>query len=361
MKFRYSIMLFASLAMISCTKKLVVKDAPDFTVSTDASTYKVNDPVKFNIQGSADIISFYSGELYHDYDFKDGRVVAVTGKGLKLSFKSGIAPGTPPGTQTNQLSILVSTDFGGNYTDLASVQAATWTDITDSFTLGTSTTLVASTTKDLSGFVIPGKPIYFALRYINRPQIANGFARQSLIESFTLNSTDTTSNGLPITISDQVHTGFRIVDQNPVNAPARSQVTTTRVTLYGPVYKDPNDPIFDPNNPIFDPKNPIYNPDSTAYVATAVLPVFVPYDPSSPYNDPLSENWAVSAPISLDSVDLGTDKAVAVRASVYTVKPALYTYKYTKPGTYKAYFVATNSTIDESKQVVKEVTITITP
>ena len=357
MKFRYCILLFALAVMVSCTKKLSLEDAPAITVTTEATSYKVGEPVKFNIEGSADIISFYSGEVYHDYAFKDGRVVDVSGKGLTVSFKSGVTGGT----QRDQLSILFSTDFNGNYTDLASVKAATWKNITDSFTLDSIPALVPSDTVDLSKFVVPGKPIYFALRYINRPQVANGFARQWLIESFTLNSIDAQLNGLPVTISDQVHTGFRIVDENPVNAPARSQVTATRVTLYGPVYKDPNDPIFNPDNPIFDPNNPIYNPDSTAYVPTAVLPKYVPYDPNSPYNDPLSENWAVSGPVSLDTVHLGRDWAVSVRSSVYAAKPAEYKYTYKTPGTYKAYFVASNNTIDESQQVVKEVNITITP
>jgi len=361
MKLRYYLILCALLAMVSCEKKLIVKDAPDFTVTTEAATYKAGEPVKFDIQGSADIISFYSGETYHDYMFRNGRTVDVAGQGLALSFKSGVAPGNPPGTQTNQFSILVSTDFNGNYSDLASVKAATWTDITDSFTLGTTATLVPSDTVNLSKFVVSGKPVYFALRYINRPQIANGFAQQWLIENFTLNSINAQINGKPVVISDQVHTGFRIVDQYPQDAPARSQVTTTRVTLYGPVYKDPNDPIFDPNNPVFDPKNPIYNPDSTAYVPGAVPPVYVPYDPNSPYNDPLSENWAVSGPISLDTVELGRDWAVAVRSSVYAAKPTTYSYTYQTPGTYKAYFVASNNTIDESKAIVREVDITITP
>lgn len=361
MRLRYYIILLGLLTMVSCQKKFVVKDTPDFSVSTDSASFKANTPVIFKIKGSADIISFYSGELFHDYAFRNGRVVDVSGMGLTLSFKTGVAVSIPPGTQQNQFSILVSTDFTGNYSNLASVKAATWQDITDSFVLGsTSTTLIASTTKDLSTFVVPGKPIYFALKYINLPQIANGFATTWIVESFTLNSKDSLG-GKPVTIADQAHAGFQIVDENPVNAPARSSITTTRVTLYGPFYKDPNDPIFDPSNPIYNPNNPIYNPDSTAYVSGAVLPIYVAYVPNSPYNDPQSENWAVSAPIFIDTVNFGNDWAVSVRSSVYTAKPALYKYTYKLPGTYKAYFVASNNTIDESKQVVKEVDITITP
>jgi len=37
-----------------------------------------------------------------------------------------------------------------------------------------------------------------------------------------------------------------------------------------------------------------------------------------------------------------------------------YRYKYTKPGTYKAVFIAANNSIDGVKQVVKEVNLTIT-
>ena len=144
MKFRYYIILFGLLAIGSCQKKLIVKDAPDFSVSIvdSVTTYKAGAPVTFRIQGSADVISFYSGEIFRDYAFKDGREVDVTGKGLTLSFRSGLAPGTPAGTQKNQFSILVSNNFSGDYTDLAKVKAATWKNITDSFTLGTSPTLV---------------------------------------------------------------------------------------------------------------------------------------------------------------------------------------------------------------------------
>ena len=361
MKLRYYSILFGLLTMASCQKRLAVKDAPDFSVSAEGTSFKAGIPVTFNIEGSADMISFYSGELFRDYAFKDGREIDVTGKGLSVSFKSGVANGSPAGTQANQFSILMSTDFSGKYTDLASVKAATWNDITDSFKLGTNATLIASNTIDLSAFVSQGKPIYFALKYINRPQIANGFARQWMIENFTLNSNDTLSNGTPINVANQSTMGFRIIDQNPVNAPARSTITSTRVTLYGPVFKNPNDPIFNPDNPIFNPKNPIYNPDSTAYVATAILPEYVAYDPNSPYNDPPSENWAVSAPITIGKVNLGNDLSVAVRSSIYPVKPVSYKYVYKTPGTYKAVFVASNNTIDESKEVVKEMNITITP
>ena len=63
----------------------------------------------------------------------------------------------------------------------------------------------------------------------------------------------------------------------------------------------------------------------------------------------------------MDKVNLGADRAVAVTSGIYLTQPDVFNYTYKNPGTYKAVFVASNNTIDESKQVVKEITITITP
>ena len=360
MKLSYYIIIFGLITAASCQKKLEVKDAPDFEVSTEASTYKVGDEVKFKITGNADIISFYSGEELNDYAFKDGRVVDVKGKGYTVSFRSSLRPGDPGPTQEDQLSVLYSTNFTGNYADLASVKSATWVDITDSFNFGYTPTFELSTDADLSDVVVPGKPIYFALKYVTRPQLENGFAQQWRIQDFWFKSKDSLK-GNAIVIEDQLQMGFRIIDENPENAPARSEITDTRITLFGNKYKDPNDPLYDPENPIYDPKNPIYNPDSAAYVPGAKVPDFVPYDPDSPYNDPQSENWAVSGPVQVDQVDMGPDWAKSVRSSIYAARTTSYTYKYTQPGTYKAVFVVSNNSVDDTKQLVKEVTLTIVP
>lgn len=352
--------MFGLTVFFSCKKELEVKDAPDFQVYTDASTYAVGEEILFTITGSADIVSFYSGEVFNDYAFRDGRMVDVEGKGVLLSFKSSKSPGTPPGTQKDQLSVLYSTDFSGDYSSLASVQSATWKNITDSFSFGMGTAFEFSGNADISDLVVAGKPIYFAFRYITRPQIENGFAQEWRIQDFILESKDSLQ-GEAIAITEQARAGFRIIDENPEKAPARSQVTSTRITLYGNKYKDPDDPIYDPNNPIYDPANPIYNPDSTAYIPGAEVPTYVPYDPSSPYNDPRSENWAVSGPVTVDQVDLGPDWAKGIRSSVYSARVTSYTYSYSTPGTYRVVFVASNNTVDDKEQVIKEMTLTITP
>ncbi len=293
MKFQYyNMLLLGVLVMASCSKDIKV-EAPSFDVTTEAATYKAGQPITFKIQGGdAHIISFYSGETLKDYASKDGRIIDVKGAGATMEFASSVQLGT----QTNQLSVLASTNFNGDYSSLAKVKAATWTDITGRFALGTTAAFLASGKIDISDLMVSGKPIYIAYKYTTRPQAINGLARQWFIQSFAIKSLktlDNTGGATPITLflADQNSAGFRIIDENAAanpgpnfvpydKAPARASVTATRITLYGNQYLAANLPIFDPNNSIFDPKNPIYDPASQAFIPTAVLPKYIPYDPA---------------------------------------------------------------------------------
>lgn len=360
MKFKYVNMLVGALLIASCDKGLEVPDAPDFDVTTDADTYKVGEEITFNINGgNAHIISFYSGEPLKEYNSRDGRIEDVSGAGATMEFQNSVQTGT----QANQLSVLYSTNFNGDYSSLASVKSATWTDITSRFTpLATSTTFVPTTItpKDISDLLVTGKPIYFAFKYVTLPQATNGLARQWFIQTFAIKSKALLDGTIPLTIVNQATAGFRIVDQNLENAPARSTITSTRLTLYGNEYLHAALPKFDPNNAMYDPANPIYNPRDPAYQPTTKFPTYVPFDPNSPYNDPASEHWAVSKAITIDKVDLGPDWATSIKG-ISNPELKAHRYTYAKPGTYKAVFVASNNSIDDVKSVVKEVTITIVP
>ncbi len=376
MKFNYYnyIMIAGALLMSSCSKELEVATPPDFDVTTTAATYQAGKPITFNITGGeAHNVSFYSGETFKDYAFKDGRAIDVKGDGVTMDFRSSVQVGT----QVNQLSILASTDFNGDYSSLAKVKAATWTDITSRFALGTTAAVVASGVKDITDLMVAGKPIYIAFKYVTKPQATNGLARQWFIQTFAVKSTATITNtatGLPVVlnIADQANAGFRIIDENAATkpgpnfvpydkAPAQSVVTSTQVTLWGNRYLTPNLAIFNAADPMFDPKDPRYDPQSPAYVPTAIRPIYIPYDAASPFNDPLSEHWVVSKAINKDKVDLGPDRPVAAKTSITSAKLTSYNYTYARPGTYKAVFVASNGSADGTEQVTKEITITITP
>lgn len=348
---KYYFFLFALLLMISCEEKVAT---PEIEITTESDTYQAGMPVRFNIQGNADMISFYSGEPTNDYSFRDGRTIDVSNSTVTLAFTSAVTGGA----QANQLRLLASTDFDGNYDNLASVQAATWTDITSRFTFGTSATFLTSTVQNVTDLLVPGKPIYFAFRYVTKPQATNGLARTWMIQSLSLKSS-VLFNNAEVTIADQANAGFRIVDQEPVNAPSRSTITTSRIALLGNFYKDPADPIFDPANPIYDPANPIYDRQSPLYNPNAVRPKFVAYDPNSPYNDPQTETWAISKPIMVDQVDLGPDWSRSIKG-IANPKLEQFQHTYLTPGTYTAHFIAINATIDGQEETIKEISLTIT-
>ncbi len=346
----------ALIALSACEKDLKIDAAPDFDVTVaSGSNLKAGQPVKFSVTGYADVISFYSGEPRKEYEFKDGRVVELGYKGAKLSFNTGVTGGT----QAKQLSVLISNNFNGDYSSLEKVKAATWVDVTDSLKYATNATFVSAGSLDISRFTEAGGPVYVAFKYVTRPQMENGAARTWMIESFAVNSVETFNNAV-LPFINQAFAAFAIVDQDKANTPSRSTVTTTRLSLLGNTYEDPNSAKYDPNNPIYDPKNPIYDPNSIEYDPTAVRPEYVPYNPNNPYNDPLRETWAVSAPIRTDKVDLGPDRPVGIRG-IRNPKITEYAYTFAKPGTYQVTFVGTNATKDEQKTVVRKLSVTIAP
>lgn len=320
MKFKI-LNLFAGLTFIvvGCNTELDV-ETPAFDVSVESTTVQAGQEVYFSFTGTADNIYFYSGELLKDYAYKDGRLINVADSGAVVSFTSAVTGGV----QQNQLSVLYSTNFDGNYDDLSKVKAATWTDITSSFNLGTNATFLASGSFDISELLIKNKPICFAFKYITKPQQVNGLARTWMIQNFTVTSKGKLGPNT-LTISDQWGAGFRIIDEKKENAPAQSVITSSRITLLGNIYKNASDPGYDPN---------------------------------SPFNDPLSENWAVSTPIYVNEIDLGPDLAKAIKSKDTQSKG--YGYTFSQPGTYQVYFVASNNSIDFTKEIVKKFEIIVT-
>src|SRR5690606_25939464 len=129
MKLKYYIICLGLLFLASCSKDLEVGKAPDFNVTTESTTFKVDEPVTFKFTGGADNISFYSGMPSNDYAFKDGRVIELGNVGATMVFTSSVQLGS----QANQLTVLASNDFDGNYENLESVKDATWIDITNRF------------------------------------------------------------------------------------------------------------------------------------------------------------------------------------------------------------------------------------
>lgn len=302
------LILLGALIVASCKEEIQIA-TPEFEVETRAKTYKVGEEITFNFKGNPDFISFYSGQVGNDYNFKSGRVVE---KGVvKLSFRSNVQYGN----QADMFSIMASSNFNGDYSDISNVLAATWTDITSRFTLGSNTTFVNSGQVDISDLVVDEKPFYIGFRYKVRNSDLFGPVRTWRVQGYELISE--TSIGR-ISLGDMLTAGFQIIDQNPTGpAKTRSNVSTATITLLAASLTDENKNIN-------------------------------------------TEAWAIASPVNAGKFDAGADKPTAIKGSItgYTKD---YKYTFSKPGNYTAYFVVSNNNIYGVKELVRRIDLNIIP
>lgn len=285
----------------SC-KKEVERPAPEFEVSVEKNVYQVGEEAVFNFTGDPDLISFYSGEILSDYNFRDGRIVEPGI--LRLSFQSNVQFGT----QADQLSVLASTAFNGNYSFSDGIKPEEWINISDRFRFGTNATFVNSGEADISDLVEEGQPLYIAFRYNVRNQATAGVGRTWRVQN--LSFTSETSIGL-IQMGTNQTAGFQLIDKLPETAPMRSSISATTISLVAHAVTDANRTIE-------------------------------------------TENWAISKAFYGGTQDLGPDRPVALKG-ITDAPMQQHTYIYTQPGSYTAYFVATNVNIYGSNEVVKRV------
>ena len=313
MKLNYiSIIFCLSILLASCGKEEIV-NTPDFevtgyevtsTIDTSGNAVK---QVTFNFSGDASLISFYSGLPGHDYAYREGHILEVSG--LRSSFTTNLAN---TGSQENQLSVLVSTDFSGIY-DIANIKAATWTDITSRYSLNVrgASAALSSGLVDISDLLVEGKPIYYAFSYICLPQAIHGGNSTWRIREFTLES----ETELGVTsLATHTTADWHLINHGDTVDVGRGAVIESNGALR-----------FNGNH-----RNPQ-----------------VP-----------TESWGITKKFVVDKVDLGPDRPVSIKG---TIDPQLrsYSFNYTTPGIYKVVFIASNASFEGQASVVKEVEVII--
>lgn len=301
-----SIYLLIGLAIIfsACEDKDMQATSPTFDVNVDKLEYAPGEEVKFNINGNAQYVSFYSGEMYNDYACRDGRVVEH--EGLKMSFYSRVKLGK----QENQLSVLISSDFNGDFSDFANVSSAHWTDITSSFTLSQGE-VTSSGVADIQSYVQNGKDNYIAFRYLMRPTAQYGKRRTWQISELSLYSNSPQIGQVPVIGGTD---SFRIVDEGAgTDHECSSSITSSLIELQGPLE------------------------EATRQV----------------------EHWAISVPFQKNStMNLGPDRPYAIKG-FSDAELTEYSHVYEKPGKYTVTFVAFNATALDKKEVIKQLNITV--
>ena len=276
-----------------CVEDLLV-ESPDFQIAMDSAVVKAGEEVIFLIEGNPDFMTFYSGEDGHRYMHRSRTQAEGT---PALSFKNTLRWGA----QQNTLQVMISTDLSGN-ADASSVGAATWTDITSSFTLDTnagSFDFVDSGAGDLLAYI--DKPVYLAFRFTGT---AGTTQRTWRITDFSI--TLTTTHGEAINVADISIPGFV-----GVNVEGEGKVWTWKNTFW----------------------------EMAGGNASA----------------PSNEDWLVTGPLNLTAVF--PDKGASQNS--YTDKVSEIPHTYDQPGTYTATFVGINVTVDDTKELVRAITIQV--
>lgn len=287
-------------------------ETPEFTVWTDSITYKVGDEITFKFSGNPENIVFWSGEAGHVFENRN----RLSEKGTLQTFQFTSQVGA--GSQNNNLSVLISKDFNGNY-DSVNVSKASWIDVTGRCILSSSAT-TASGPSALSGQIDitdidnTSKPLYFAFHYLSEQNSL--IPRSWTISNFTV--TNKLADGTTTTIVSNVGS-------------ARFKSLNLKDTTYRWDFRPDN-----------------INPTSMKVAASTVAQALP------------NDDWAISAPIDINEVKK-TDFGIPV-SSLLTLTPSTtFIYAFTKPGTYKVTFEAFNQNLDTKKSVTKEITLTIIP
>lgn len=301
LKFKY-IILFSLLVCTNYACQSYNVNTPHFDVSILDQQYKVGDSIIFYFEGNPDIITFYSGESGKEYQYRERTF--LEGATVELDFVSRVLWGSQP----NNLRVKISSDFSGIY-DVESVKEATWQDITEYFILdssaaGTSGKDTPSGTVQLNQFLEDmSKPFYFAYQYVGTP-VVNGamqrtwrFTRFNMISAF--------DSGSKSQLASLTTAGWIQVDvENPDN----------KWTLPGTQLQ------FAPNGTLS-----------------------------------ASEDWVITKP--LYAAKISPDTGVAIKN--YSQKKSEFGYVFKESGEYVVTFVASNTTYEGEKTVVKELKISV--
>jgi hypothetical protein len=296
---KFNTILLLCFALLSACSKEKVED-PEFDITTSGQTFKVNEPITFNITGNPDNLTFYSDELGFKYDLIDRK--SAMGKPV-LKFNSAVQNLTPD----NNFQLLISKDFNGE-NDSVSIASATWAVITSKAVFATASTSTASGDIDLTEFISETVPVTIAFRYRDTPKTIST-QRQATwtITNFSLVNQLTDRNFNIIQMSENAW-GIRSFGTNSV---AKWTNSTTQLVMNG---------------------------GTTA---------------SSPSND----DWIYSKRVLLNTAV--ADVGISVKN--ISTNRTRYQYTYATPGRYKVAFAGFTNRYNGQKKSVKFIEITIIP
>lgn len=305
--------------------------ANPFGVSSVVAECRVGEPVRFALEGAAESVDFFSGEMFHQWEYVDKDRLSYSD--ILFSFRSQLQGGA----QVHPLTVKVSTDFDGTYTE-ERILAATWTDVTARFTLPTKiwtanngpTTadryaekdrMTDSGEVDLSSYYGDSETLHLAFFYhIDKYDASLKNSRTGVwftdIHAFSREGETRTE------ILRQVESDIHIVNG--------ASYTDTTLSGWGATFTYGGETIYPwrfwcANNPTGD-----------------------------------RDAYAVMSPLQRTKRNFGPDRPEQVKVSGGEM-PGTFDYVFTEPGVYETTFVARIRTLSGETQIVRHFTVTVNP
>ena len=152
-----------------------VKNVPGYTdkdysfyAALPVNTIDSGSSANFILTDNPDVISFYSGEIGHEYINRERTILEGGRLNLKFETRVQFQP-------ADTLDVMLSNDFNGIY-DSANVANAHWKRMTDLFLFPTPSSTLSTfypsgptngDFTDITDSTISGTPFYLAFRYTN--------------------------------------------------------------------------------------------------------------------------------------------------------------------------------------------------
>ena len=309
MRISYFSIILMLTALVSCSDQLnnpvdfsFTATSANSTVSGDTLVVSKAVPVVFTFGGNAEFISFYSGEVGHEYDKRELTQTPVSDiDSCYLTFTNKPQFGNIPGT----LKVYLSTSFAGmnltdKKTDSLAILNHSWINLSDSCNLSTTNNVTNTTKISLKSHV--NSKISLAFRY-------------KTTDNTAIQPTWQIGN-LKIVVRDKKG-GVTVLPANDLGFTALDLLTST--------------------NPYSTAGGTgIWDLSSVAATSSVMKIVF------SGAGQPLNDDWLVSTPKL--ATTRNPDTGVAVKSVATTVTS--YQYTFNTPGVYKVGFRAMNDNFE---------------
>lgn len=321
MKLKQTICLSLLVGCLASCQRDNVDDVK-FGVTAEQMTVKAGETVRFVFDGNPDYIIFYPGTKECAYENRNRTEIDnLTDLKVSCSFSQNY---TEPAQYTGKkiLKAYISTDFTGDNTAEA-VEAATWTELTDmpmpvleegakdiNVNLDSEVSLETYKEKDFFlAFKYEAEPNFFNEPGYPTTKYTNYAKPRIIIKTLTLHKID--SDGHDYQMLDAVNEwGVSFIPVEPLPAVGSYKVN-----------------------------------ESSIYV-----------QPDKSHKTKNVKVWLVSK--RLNGSSIAPDLGMPIKGT--NARLPYYEYRYSKPGTYKATFVATNAKMWDASQTVRELTIQVT-